>query len=719
MAWGITKKEDEQKVGELEVQMTPWALATFFDLESNGAPKYQTLIDPPLLLRRSEIRPYRLDNIIRITARRQDADEIATQLENKVLLIGKQVVQMENAIPTHAATYPKGQSLQHFRQQDLSEIMRRTQSFFMQQKDGNIGIYSFKQSDRANARRLLLSLLDLSSRKIARTTLDYSLEQTGQAGPLSLALVPVFPDRGLHFRDRSKSFARAVLPIRRETTTISATRGSYHGQAEGISRKIASLVKDTDQQKEEEELSAAAERSSDPSTYWAGRQFKTSQTWWARLGLLLHESIPDKSGHLVQDEHVHYGAKGNTQRSSKQTSVFLRQVPGYETLLSYFEPNSRPRPAVDGDVRTSDLVTRKSAIVAHFMPSPFTNRGAKALNLFPALELTMLRRSAGGSEETELKIEGLRAITGEHHIDIPLPDRVVDLRLTRKIGAHASMPAVLADPQIQHFVAALKQSTNSKGPLQGTDVIFKMPGWMTETDSDIRNAQDGSLPEISVPYIFERFEQVQSTGFRKNIKALGDRAEHNAGIHAFNDNFPKNARLQYSEIDAGDMGGKHTEIAFKLHDRKASVAQTSEELEVDQAKVAQPQQHSGTLKSVLVPALAIADFVTRACKNEVTTWRASSGSERSDVSSRRNEESEVTSAEEAEHEETRTENAEASEKDVETSEEVAEVIAEDAQSIEEVTEARIEVAEATVEDSEARIEDGETEREAKSDDKSK
>jgi hypothetical protein len=708
VAWGINKKSDEQKVGELEVQMTPWALAMFFDVAIDGMPKYQKLIEPPLLLQRSVIRPYRPDNIIRITARRQDADDVATQLENKVLLIGKQVVQIDDLVPSNAATYPKGQSLQHFRQQDLSEISRRTQSVFMQQKDGKIGIYSFKQSDRANARRLLLSLLDLPSRSITRTTLDPLIFLPPQAGPPPLALVPVFPDKGLHFRDRSKTLVRAVLPIRKLTEPLNTK--ILKGRVELASRNIVSLVKDFDEQKEEEPA-AVAERSSNPSIFWAGRKFEASHTWWVRLGLLLQETTSEKSGLLLQDSSLHTGTNGNLQASSKQAPVFLRQVPGYETLLSYFQPNIRSPPPGDVGARTTDLVSRKSTIVAHFTPSPFTDRGAQALDLFPTLELTMLRRSGGGSEETELKIDGLRAVTGEQHIDIPLPDQVIDLRLTRKIGAYASMPAVLADAQIQNFVAALKQSANSKGALQGTtELTFRMPGWMAETDSDIRKAQDGSLPEISVPYLFERFEQVQSTGFKKHITVLDKRAETSAGIRTFHENFPKSARLQYGEIDAGDIGGRQTEIAFKVHNPQDRVAQGSKQSAADHSEVGQLQRHDNdkTLKSVLVPALAIADFVTRACKGEITILRGSPIAQQSDVSSLRNAEHDVTSIEEVE-------DGEAREEGTETREEDAEIKEEDAETKKDGAETKEEDAEILQEDEATSNEEVEAKKEARSD----
>jgi hypothetical protein len=686
VVWEITKRTDEQKMGELEVHVPPWALAMLFDVASPRNIKYQKMIEPALLLQRSEIQPYRMDNVIRITARRQDANDIATQLENKVLLIGKMVVPIDHLIPTSAAAYPKGQPLQYFRQQDINEISNRTQCTFMQQKDGTIGIYSFKQQGRDDARRLLLGLLNLQSRKIKHTTLGPSIHQSAKAGPLSLALVPVFPDRGLHFRDRSKTLARTVLPIRREMPTI-ATRGSYYGQADGMSRKILSLVNDFEQHNEEEPA-VVGERSLDPSIYWAGRQFKVSHTWWAHLGLLLQESTPDKSGLLLQDKSLHHGSKADTRHLQKQESVFLRQVPGYETLLSYFEPVLRPKESF-GKSSDADYVARKSSIVAHFLPSPFSKHAAKALSLFPKLELTMLRKPGGALEETELKIDSLRAITGEHHVDIPLPDRVVDLRLTRKIGAFANIRAVHADPEIQEFVATLKKSANtsknntSKNTLHGkTQVTFKLPGWMAESDSEIRKAQDDSLPEIDVPYLFERFEQVQTSTFKKDITVLSKRAEHSAGVRTFNDNFPRGARIQYKEIEAGEIGGRQTEISFQAHKPK------DYEPEADQSEGTQLQPHNTIMKSLLVPALAIADFVTRASKNEVTSWRKTSGSERSDRSSSRTTEPEGTDVEEVEDGEARKEDAKKTEAAAETVEENVEIKDEDAETSNEDGEAK-------------------------------
>lgn len=624
VAWEVTTKLEEQRVGELEVQMMPWAIALFFDTLYSGKQTYQALIEPSMLLRRSEVRPYRLDNIIRITARRQDAEEIATQLENKVLLMGKQLVRLDKLISNTGATISQGQSLQYFRAQDIEEISRRTQAVFMQQSDGSIGIYSFKQVDRLNARRLMLSLLDLPSRNSKTMVLEASNSQQANANAASLALIPIFPDSGLHFRDRSKMFARAMLPTRTELPTYKSNT-SYE-QAEKMARDVSDMVRDFDKQKQDEPAQSS-EESSDPLSYWEGRPFTTSDTWWVQLGLLLRETTLDPSGLLMQNESVN-DAQSTNSKASPNKSLFLAQVPGFETLLSYFDPNLRPlRPTVEGfepDRRTpSDRIARRSNIVAHFTPNPFSDYGAKALEDFPKLKLIIFRRYGSDSVEDELKIEGLRGIVGKQNVDIPLPEQAIDIRLSRKVHAYANLPAVVADPQVQQFLTALKESIKSGGHLQGTtEVTFKMPGWMGESDIATRKAQSQDLPEIPVSYMFERFEQVQTTGFRKNAEALDNRAEHSAGVRRFNKYFPRGARLEYEEIEAGEIGGRQTKISFKVH--KTAPRQEVATIEGADIKAA-TSDGPVALSAILTPALAAADFITRVCRNEINAWRGTSG----------------------------------------------------------------------------------------------
>ena len=636
--WEITTKVEEQQIGELEVQMPPWALALFFDLSWWGKPKYETLIQPAMLLRNAQVRPYREDGILRITARRQDAEDIATQLENKVLMMGKQQLSIGHLIHDRSTNVRPRGSLQIFDKEQLELISQRTQSVFIQESGGVIGIYSFKQPDRYNARRLLLSMLDLSSRNVKAVTIKPSQLTNGKLeeyAPNALALVPVFPGRGLHFRDRTKKLVRLTLPERKKVGLIgkvkivSVPEGPLEDRAEEMSRALEPLTADLEQR---EPLARVAEARQNSTSHWAGRPFTASKTWWVHLGLRLQEAKPSTSGNLLAVRSTDDGQVDIGSDNSKG-SVFLRQVPGYEKLLSYFKPHRRQLSQVVEQPENSsdtpvDLVARKSTIVAHFVPSPFQIHGAKALKRFPRFELTMLRRFGKGRPYGELKIESLRGILEEHVIDVPLPDQAIDIRLSRKVASYANMTAVLGNPHVKEFISALDASVKAGGSLHGNSLVeLTLPGWMGEYDPDIRQRQDDSLPEFSWPYLFDRFEQVQSTGFRKNDVAMSS-AKSNAALALFNNNFPSNASLQYKEVEAGEIGGGHTDISFKVHQ---SAPKYGPENYGESPVTKSEEDKDPSMSALLNNALAIAHFVTRACRGEIRTWRGDFGVPRSGV----------------------------------------------------------------------------------------
>jgi hypothetical protein len=166
-------------------------------------------------------------------------------------------------------------------------------------------------------------------------------------------------------------------------------------------------------------------------------------------------------------------------------------------------------------------------------------------------------------------------------------------------------------------------------------VEFTMPGWMARYDFPSRERQDAFYPDISVPYLFDRFEQVQNTGFRKNFKALS-RSRNNPAIAQFDDSFPQAARLEYKEIEAGDIGGGYTDISFKVNNY---VPEFGPEKYGEPPVVYKPEEERGpSMSALLANALAIANFVTRACRGEIRTWRGELGLMRSNDLEREGEE---------------------------------------------------------------------------------
>lgn len=628
VAWKVTVSSEEQQLGELEIPMPYWQLALLFDLTHNGKPKYETLIQPPLLLRHSEIQPYRPDRVVRITARRQDAEEIASQLENKVLLMGKLLLDLNALIPENERTASTTKSLQNFRKQDLDTISQRTQSALLQQADGKIGIYSFHVTDRQNARRLLMSLMDLSGRNVKTSTIqpEYRADKRQEElGSESLALIPVFPDRGLHFRHRAKLFGRAAVPVQRplpvgseEAMLAVAQKPVFTIEAlvGRISRALASIERQHGRQHSSVGLSSASQKLA--NSHWSISPESGLVPWRVHLGLLLEETKPGATLALHEQRGTSDLESSDTNGITTPKHVLLKQVPHYDTLLSYFKPtvkggtppsNASPEP---NGLDTSNNVIRKSSIVAHFVPSPFTRRGAEALKHFPRLEVSLRRKWGNQSGAGVLHLESVEGVFNEENVNIPLPEYSLDLRLSKKSKIYVDRKHIGTDPDIRDFVSEVNQSVQSGGSLRGkTEVVFKLPKFMDHSANTGGRKQRDSPNDIPLPYLFERFEQVQRTDFTKNAEALSARAPHNKALARFDQLFPESGRILYKEIEAGVVGGRQTDLSFTLDSMtKAAIEQGIEE-----------GDENPVLTSVLMPALAVSDIVTRATKGEIMPWR--------------------------------------------------------------------------------------------------
>lgn len=628
VAWDISTESEQAQVGELEMQMTRWQLALYFDLATrDGRPKYQSQIQPPILLRKSEIRPHRRDGIVRITARRQDAEDIASQLENRTLHVGKLLLDLNNLIPEEDRKFPAAQSLRNFRAEQLEAISQRTQTVIMQQADGKIGIFGFMSSDRDNARRLLMSLMDFSSRNVRSVSLSpmegYEDKAEGAGGPL--ALVPYFPDLGLHFRDRLKVFARPSLPVYRKTPKSTAADSSAtlrasptEARAEEISQSLVPMVSPRESRYEGEATAAGQAKN---ASYWGTAKLQSTNAWRVQFGLLLEEAAPKHLGDLSVKQDNAVDQRPNDTKIGSPKNLILRRGPSYETLLSFFKPVGRKNNHIEENTEVSSAfqkanVIRRSTLVAYFVPSPFTRRGLEATKKFPRLELTLLRTSGGKSPENEPQIQRLRGIINEEIVDIPLPDQAIDLRLTRNETIYAPIPSIVNDPEILDFVNVLNNSARAGGALRGkTEVQFTLPTWMIHDEESRR--QGRTFGDIQVPYLFDRFEQMQTTLFTPNYDALDERGQHSPAVKRFLKNFPENTAIQYREVDAGFVGGRHTDLTVQPQ----RAPRVSPEKSRKESRENMDAETANGLRRSLFPALTIADFLTRASTGEILAWK--------------------------------------------------------------------------------------------------
>lgn len=629
VAWQVGIDSEEKQLGEIEMEMRPWQLSILFDvLSPNGQkPKFESLIHPPMLLRNAEVRPHRPDGIVRITARRQDAEDIASQLENGILRIGKLVLNLSGLSDQSQGSAGAVKSLKSFRKEDLDLISQRTQSVLIQESNGKVGIYSFYPAERQNARRLLLALLDLPSQKIRSQTMPaeaYQEDKHAESAKEPLALVPVFPGDGLHFRHRLTSFTRATLPLKRKSSTAKeasvppAKPAAYtQTRAADMSWALGSLVQTDD----------GIKRGFERSSFWGTMKHNplaiTNKYWTVQLGKLLQRVEQSAGGNLTKE------AKKTSGDADKNVNnhVLLKQVPGFEALLSYFRPKKGKQQSQSDTEQAGDFrgvqtnVARSSSLVAHFMPSPFTFRGVEALTMFPRLELSFSRSSGDKISGKDLKVESLRAVLHEEVLDIPLPDQSIDLRLHRQSDFFAPKESLYFDPEIIKFSRVLNNSARENRSLQGeSEVEFRIPSAVTHDRSiDDRSISEFENRDIPVPYLFDRFEQTQTTFFFPNMEALSMRAEHNSAIENLVNSLPEGTYLRYKEVEAGTVGGRYTDISIGF--RPAEGSPPKEQLPPKPSIRQEYERNVDVLEYFLKPALAVADVLTRVCKAEIRDWR--------------------------------------------------------------------------------------------------
>ena len=236
-AWNLSIQSEADEIGELEISLESWQYRYLFDLRQHDKPNYQHLVQPQLLLGRSEVLPHKADAVMRIVARRRDAEEIANLIREDLCQFGR----IELDLNTFKSLLGKPgwpNSLdQLFSETSLRFIEEHTLSI-IEAKAGNlVHIYNKSEIAREHTKRLLLSLLPLPlSTSIdvyyAKENREASRYQTSDPKPCSL---PQAAQSGLHLRHRALQLYRLAVP-----TAKSIDKTSF-GDNEGCSKYLQVL----------------------------------------------------------------------------------------------------------------------------------------------------------------------------------------------------------------------------------------------------------------------------------------------------------------------------------------------------------------------------------------------------------------------------------------------------------------------------------------------
>ncbi|GAB1743978.1 hypothetical protein NU219Hw_g1018t1 [Hortaea werneckii] len=585
--WGLTTFDEEQRIGELELLVKPWQLKMLFDVKVDSKPALENFIDAKLMRLTSDIRPYRPDNVVRITARRRDAEEIARQLQDKLAQVkplGMNLVFLLRLLGTWG--WPKD-AIDVFRPEDVEFISDRTSTVIERLSPTSVVIFSMpnRPEASAHARRLLLSLLDLPSPKV-RTEADLgddiaekdqtSQEMNSRSGDMhKLALLP-FSASNLPRRYQSIDLYRAVVPVAKEDQSRSLNAPQYQPEEYKYSGALSpSKIDRIAESLSRVQNFAGAENQSreDSESAWFHTLSNKAVAWSAKFPTILRAS----RGAFFNSPNASKRLALPALYSGDRISVMTSQVPGLSQLLSYFEPASNRLAARGKDLAdATETNLSRPFLRATFMPSPFAKSGIGALKMLPRIEVTY--RLGSGSR---LQLSDVKAVLEKQELQVSCPTEAVDLDFSRSSSIHMNMRERHGKPSelIGSFTQHLQKSIDTgSGVLDApSELDLPLPRWIMQKFNPrkynprvrMSDAEAAATGDIAFPYLLERMEHIQSSDFSvadSDLRTLENIEDPD--VKELIQGWSEGMVLRVRDIEAGVAGGRQTEV--RLIDKGAT-----------------------------------------------------------------------------------------------------------------------------------------------------
>ncbi len=550
--WQVTVDTAEQEVGELEMSLQPWQLRYLFELRRGSRPNYEHIIQAPLLLRMSEFSTRREDNALRITARRQDASELADLIGKGLSRLDKLEIDLgvfEDLLGT--AGWPS-----KFREllprPHLKDVEQNTMTVIERHDAKSLHIYGESGAERQHAKRVIMSLLHIPS---PRSSTILKIDGERDASYSSAILVPEHTGSSLHHKHRNRQLFRLAAPTKRSnqrvTTAISDKLQEGRGATSlrilhGLNKLQATPAFDP----------PIRPSSSQYNGYWDLASASRSPPWQVQFCKILPPSV------ITRQQKA---ARGRTISAPKKPDVLPElcviqsRVPGVSAFLSYFSTQEQGFAFDDGS-------QKPPALVANFMPSPSTNMGIQALRSLPRIQLrynvTSLPNGAGTNKRASIHLSEMTATLSEQDVRVPLPDAATDLMFKRKVSLSAVRDLAVKSSEVQRFTRVLQQSISSEtGALASVPSInIKLPRYLI--DIAAANDNEGDLvEELEVEYLFERYEQIQTARFAP-MQATDTPMNMDPSMKRVLANMLKSMLLQYNEVEGGFVGGSRSELTL-------------------------------------------------------------------------------------------------------------------------------------------------------------
>jgi hypothetical protein len=571
-AWQVIVTSEESKVGELEFAVKPWQLRVLFDLETEGKARYRSLLASDILVQNSEIRPYRPDNIVRVTARRQDAEDIARRLRRALFSVNRLEFDLK---PFSSLLGQHGWPTQLdalYHNNDLKFVSDTTGALIEREVNDVIVIYSFDLSAENDARRLLLAHL----KKPVPTSYNHIIDLidpspefiNGKRRASELIAMPCDPDNDhLNRSHRHSNLVRMVKPLARRKRDASDPLRTKHDVTTDSNDVSASETFAATIGQALQTVQPYSQGTNDIKThaesYWGKSIRLRSQNWRAHLCKLLRP---------VEKK------RDSQSRNRAESLIPVYEAPGVERLISYFDDHQqlikkrlipRRNSHQGGRYINNRIDSRVPNLVACFVPSPFTHDGGEVLTRLPTIELRF--RVADPSETVErgsryaredLQLYGVRAVLDQQLVAVPLPDKTVDVLFSRPTLMFADRRAILENSDIALFIRKLREMFLAGGALSATpELSFLLPQWLVKGEKP--SADSAQQPDVPVQYLFDRFEQIQAFNLEP-IQSRGLLKQLDFEDRDVIENIPKECHLEFRQVEGSIIHGKETSLNVRL-----------------------------------------------------------------------------------------------------------------------------------------------------------
>jgi hypothetical protein len=583
LAWQVIVTSDQSKVGEIEITVQPWELKILFDMDMNGKPTFHSLLSSDILVQNSEIRPYRPDNVVRITARRQDAEDIARQLRRALFSVKRLELDLKIFSPLLGQHGWPSTLEELFHDDDLKFVSETANALINRADDNVLVVQAFSASAENDAQRLLLAHLKKPTPTshnqlidVAQTMTDDHKDRTNSS---ELIAIPCASDNNhLNRCHRHSNLVRMVKPVARRTRAAAdqaretiATELKKDGSA--AREKFAELIG-----QQLQAVVSYSEGSQDvqnhPGSYWGKSIRLRSQNWRAHLCKLLRSA----------DEKQIVSNSGGQATSL----IPVYEVPGAERLVSYFDSHQKAlKKRARSGIRSHNTYENKRFseridstlpnLVACFVPSPFTQAGAEVITRLPTIELRFRFLDASKDPNTdesgedqppkqesrnELRLYGVRAVLDQQFVSIPLPGEAVDVLFSRPTLMFADRHAIAANTDVALFIRQLREVFFSDGKvLSTTELPFLLPRWLVQGEKPSEDSAEE--PDVPVQYLFDRFEQIQACNLELaySLRQLGQLDPEDSTLLK---RIPKEVHLELRQVEGSVVHGKETSLNVRL-----------------------------------------------------------------------------------------------------------------------------------------------------------